>query len=1710
MAVTAPHTALADTGPFTISGGPTTLLFGGSISLTATGLPTGSNEMVQFQYTIPEGSYEYPICTSDVTDGGASCSGQVAAPGISGSVDVQGYFMGATDYVSENTLHVTVTTGATPVTISPWESPANPTVTDTITLGAAVSAAPDDTVVTFTDQFGDLLCFADTGRSCIVGMATYWLKLPGTTYDVTATFTGDATYHTASAMFGFTLQKLVPDWTVSNSAEFGDTYGDAVTFTTIFSYGEDQGAPADESGTVTFEAGSTIICTATAGYNSANCAGTPPAGSYMVTAIFSGDSYYAAAQLTTPVVIYQVQTQLNATVLPAETTYPRSPRVYVSLSDGEGDALPGLPPGSITVTNVAGGQQLCQFSTSSGGCSLPTLPAGNYDLAVTYPGGTNYRADTNNVNFFVDTATATFIATPVPGAPLYGQPFSLEADYFPTAATGTVTFLEDGATLCTATVSDGSAACTPTTDLTAGGYVIDARYSGDGNYLAADENLDLTIQQVYPSISLTVNPTRGSAGQQITLAAGSLPAAATGGVEFILGSNVLCRDAPVSNGTASCTAEVPAASLLPPGNGYLVAYYTGDTNYESAQIGTNFTVLQATSFTAGSDVAPGQVYGSAVTLSAGGFPSGATGTVIFMASQGTLCVATVSAGGGSCAAGILGAGDYGVTATYSGDTTHGGSTETAGFTIAPSPLSMIATASPADPIYGGSVTLGAPYSPPGVVGTVSFVAGSGSPVPTGTQLCQAPASAGSAFCSAGMIAAGTYNVTATYSGDGDYQGTAAVTFTIVQAATSFSASAAPISTTYGNTVTLSASDLPSDATGTVSFANQDGTLFCASGQISHGSASCTTARLPAADYSQVNATYSGDANFLGSTATTEFIVTQAITSFTASADPAATRFGSIVELSASGLPGDATGTVTFTMQNGVVLCATGQVSAGAASCATPRLPALDYSSLTATYSGDPNYLGSMATTAFTIIKALTSFSASADPTSTTYGNTVALSASGLPADSTGIVTFTDQLGNVLCATGQVSAGAASCTTAELPGGSHPSVTATYSGDSNYLGSTATTQFTVIQAATSFTASAGPTSTSYGNTVTLSASGLPARATGTVNFTDQHGDGLCTTPQVSAGAASCTTAELPAGGFPSVTAAYSGDGNYLGSTATTAFTITRAAISLTAAANPTSTTHGDTVTLSVGGLPADATGTVGFTDQNGNALCTSGQVSAGAAACTTAELPAGAFSPVTATYSGDANYLGSTATTAFAVTRAATSFAASADPASTPYGDAVTLSVSGLAADASGTVSFTDQDGNALCTTDSLNAGSASCATAVLPAGSYPSVTATYSGDDNYLGSTAATEFAVTQAATSVTASADPGSTPHGSTVSLSASGLPGDATGTVSFTDQDGNALCTTGPITDGSAACATVVLPAGTYSPVTATYPGDANHLGSSATTDFTVTQAATSLTASPDPVSTSFGNTVTLAASGLPADATGTLSFTDQDGNPLCATNRLHAGSASCTTGKLPVASYPSVTATYSGDGNYLGSTALTSFAVTPDPEFEVSVSGPPTSVQAGGSYTLDTSAALATTGGPAYEDPTLTVELPAGETFTQDAPSAWRCRVGDEGAELSCTSTAAVPLTPGTSLGMVTWTVQVAETASGTLVTNAALADPGDQAAPAADSADLTVTAAHAAQVPDTGAPGGPWWQWNLLGMVLAAVGALLLLWRRRSALAGSDSR
>ncbi len=786
----------------------------------------------------------------------------------------------------------------------------------------------------------------------------------------------------------------------------------------------------------------------------------------------------------------------------------------------------------------------------------------------------------------------------------------------------------------------------------------------------------------------------------------------------------------------------------------------------------------------------------------------------------------------------------------------------------------------------------------------------------------------------------------------------------------FTATALPSPQTYLQSVTYTAA-LPSSATGTVTF-SIGGTTLCTT---TLPALSCSTNTAPVGA-NTVTATYSGDSNFAPQTTTTPLTIIRATPTFTESATPSSIVYGSQDTLAAAGLPGAATGTLTFA-SGGATLCI---AALPATSCLTAATLGAGVYPVTATYSGDGNYTGAVATGAsFTVTKASTSMTESAAPATIPYGTADTLSTAGLPVNATGTVTFQSS-GSTLCV---ATLPATSCaTSATLTPGTYP-VTATYSGDANYSGTTATgASFTVTLASTAMTESAAPSSVPFGTADSLSVSGLPAGATGTVTFTS-GGSTLCV---ATLPAASCSTStSLAPGNYP-VSATYSGDSNYTGTTATGAsFKVTKAATSMTESASPASIGYGAQDTLSETGLPGGATGTVTFTS-GGNTLCVA---TLPATSCQTSTTLATGVYPVTATFSGDADYKATVATGAsFAVTKADTTFSESAAPATIPYGSADTLSVTGLPGDATGTVTFAS-GGSTLCVA-TLLATSCDTSTSLAP-GTYP-VTATYSGDSNYNSATATgASFTVTKADTTMTESAAPATIAHGAQDTLSTAGLPGDATGTVTFTS-GGSTLCTA---TLPALSCQTPAsLDAGTY-PVTATYPGDSNYNGSVATgASFTVTAANVSFTESAAPSSVAYGTSDTVSTTGLPADATGTVTFTS-GGTTLCTAT---VPAVSCQTSTtLAAGTYP-VTATYSGCSNYNGGVATgASFTVTQaDPSMIESAS--PATISYGMQDTLSASGlpgdATGTVTFYSHGSPLCTLTLPAStcESASTLAPGAY----------------------------------------------------------------------------------------------------------------------
>ncbi len=146
---------------------------------------------------------------------------------------------------------------------------------------------------------------------------------------------------------------------------------------------------------------------------------------------------------------------------------------------------------------------------------------------------------------------------------------------------------------------------------------------------------------------------------------------------------------------------------------------------------------------------------------------------------------------------------------------------------------------------------------------------------------------------------------------------------------------------------------------------------------------------------------------------------------------------------------------------------------------------------------------------------------------------------------TGTVNFTYG-STTLCKAVTLSGGVATCAYAALPVGTD-TVTATYSGDSNFTGSSVSLNQTVNQASTTLALTSSVNPSGFGQSVTFTATIMPqygGQASGTITFKD--GATTLGSGAVSGNAASLTTSGL-AVGTHSITAIYGGDSNFTGST-----------------------------------------------------------------------------------------------------------------------------------------------------------------------------------------------------------------------------------------------------------------------------------------------------------------------------------------------------------------------------------------------------------------------------------------------------------------------------------------------------------------------------------------------------------------------------------
>jgi len=423
--------------------------------------------------------------------------------------------------------------------------------------------------------------------------------------------------------------------------------------------------------------------------------------------------------------------------------------------------------------------------------------------------------------------------------------------------------------------------------------------------------------------------------------------------------------------------------------------------------------------------------------------------------------------------------------------------------------------------------------------------------------------------------------------------------------------------------------------------------------------------------------------------------------------------------------------------------------AGTCSISTTALT-IGTHSITVQYSGDTQFFAASVSSAAAVkVGGLTSVtSLNASPASVNYGVQVTLSSgvSGTGAGTpTGSVTFLD--GSTVIGTGTIAAGDATLLTTTLTVGTH-TITASYSGDSNYSSSTsaaATVTITGSPTPTQCALSAAPVSTVVGMNVALSANVTNTNTgyaipTGSVTF--YNGTATLGAATLDAtGAATFNTTTL-AVGTQTLTAKYAGDATHAATTS--------AAITVTITPNPvnTATTIGATattfyqgasvtfssaVTSTSNGTP---TGTLDFYDGI-NGIGSLPLNASGMVTLAINTLSVGTHT-ISAGYEGDTTHNASNSaplTITVLSPPAATTTTLASSLTQAALGQSITfIATVGISANGTATGSVNFYDSTTLLGSGTLNAsGVATYSTTALSTGTH-TITAQYSGDTLHLNS----------------------------------------------------------------------------------------------------------------------------------------------------------------------------------------------------------------------------------------------------------------------------------------------------------------------------------------------------------------------------------------
>ena len=583
-------------------------------------------------------------------------------------------------------------------------------------------------------------------------------------------------------------------------------YGQAVTLNVNVAQGpsSSKGTP---TGTVTFTdtfGGATNALGAPVTLNSSGNASlavtTLAVGTHVITANYSGDTYYSSAS-SNPV-SQVVQEQVTVTIAsssPNDTSTLGSTVTFTA-----GVTISGGVPVTGAVSFYDGATYIGSGNLNGSGVATfgtASLPLGSNSITATYTDVNNVSASSPALTQLVKQQTTTTVGSS--GNPsIYGKPVTFTAVVVATgstAPTGTVTFFDAGTQIGTgtlATTGTGMASAAMTTStLTAGTHTITAAYGGDGNDFSSTSaalTQTVNITSTATGITASVNPVIAGTTLTLTAAVTANGGTPTGTVNFYSGATLLGSSKLGGTGLATY-----ATSTLAVGSYSITATYEGDTNDTgSTSAPLALTVEQATTSVQLTSSNPSVSVTNAVTFSAtvkgnGGVP---TGSVTFMDGTNTLgSIALNGSGVASYTTSSLAVGTHTISAVYAGDADDAGGrsatlTETVSAYATQTQLAASTTNLTTDQQITLLTTTTAANGGP-VSGTLTFMNGS-------ANLGTTQVGSGGSGTLTLSLQPGSYSITAQYGGDAEQAPSTsnAVTVTVTQA-TEFTIELNPTSVT---------------------------------------------------------------------------------------------------------------------------------------------------------------------------------------------------------------------------------------------------------------------------------------------------------------------------------------------------------------------------------------------------------------------------------------------------------------------------------------------------------------------------------------------------------------------------------------------------------------------------------------------------------------------------------------------------------------------------------------------------------------------------------------------------------------------------------------------------------------------------------------------------------------------------------------------------